>query len=713
MTTGSVRVHRAVGAVRGHRVVGALIAALAAVLTVLGGAGTASAHAALVSTDPAQNSVVARQPSAVTLTFGEGMTLPADSLRVFDPAGRRVDVGTPGHAGGRAETARVALRDGLADGTYTVAWQAISADSHPIGGAFTFSIGAPSASSVSLAPLQGTRTDGLISFLYGTGRAIAYAAFALLAGAVAFVLICWPAGASVRRAQQLMAAGWVGLLGSTVVLLMLRGPYEQGSGIAPSADSASTHAEVPVDERIYIALAARLLLLVASGVFLVLLVGQLGQPGTDAPGQPGTDATGRSRSRSRLGLAGLVLAVGLSATWVTTDHASEGPQVWLALPVTALHLLAMAAWLGGLVTLAVGLRHGLAPAAVGRFSQVAFVSVTVLVLTGLYQSWRELGSWDALFDTEYGQLLLIKTACVAAMLVAAWLSRSRLARLRSDTEAVEGGSAREDRSARAGGSVRENRSARAGGSVREEGAGRENSTVRTDDPARENNSARTDDPVREEGAVRENNSVRTDDPARENNSARTDDPVREDDNSTWEDGSTQAGGSTRAGLRRSVLVESAVAVVVLVVTTMLTASPPGRTADAEGSASQSPAASAASTAPGRTVTVRIPFDTGGRTANAKGTATLSLAPAAAGGYTVGLRLTDADGKPADEPEVRLAFTLPARDLGPLQATLRPEGAGRWSGAVPLTLAGNWTVSLTVRSSDIDEATSTRQLTIGG
>ncbi|TQE15167.1 ABC transporter [Streptomyces ipomoeae] len=652
MTTGSVRVHRAVGAVRGHRVVGALIAALAAVLTVLGGAGTASAHAALVSTDPAQNSVVARQPSAVTLTFGEGMTLPADSLRVFDPAGRRVDVGTPGHAGGRAETARVALRDGLADGTYTVAWQAISADSHPIGGAFTFSIGAPSASSVSLAPLQGTRTDGLISFLYGTGRAIAYAAFALLAGAVAFVLICWPAGASVRRAQQLMAAGWVGLLGSTVVLLMLRGPYEQGSGIAPSADSASAHAEVPVDERIYIALAARLLLLVASGVFLVLLVGQLGQPGTDAPGQPGTDATGRSRSRSRLGLAGLVLAVGLSATWVTTDHASEGPQVWLALPVTALHLLAMAAWLGGLVTLAVGLRHGLTPAAVGRFSQVAFVSVTVLVLTGLYQSWRELGSWDALFDTEYGQLLLIKTACVAAMLVAAWLSRSRLARLRSDTEAVEGGSAREDRSTRAGGSVRENSSTRAGGSARAGSSARENS-------------------------------------------------------------STRAGGSTRAGLRRSVLVESAVAVVVLVVTTMLTASPPGRTADAEGSASQSPAASAASTAPGRTVTVRIPFDTGGRTANAKGTATLSLAPAAAGGYTVGLRLTDADGEPADEPEVRLAFTLPARDLGPLQATLRPEGAGRWSGAVPLTLAGNWTVSLTVRSSDIDEATSTRQLTIGG
>ncbi|MFF4652885.1 copper resistance protein CopC [Streptomyces sp. NPDC001380] len=592
MTTGSVRVRRAVGA---------LVAVLAAVLGVLGGAGTASAHAALVSTGPAQESVVPRPPSAVTLTFGEGVTLPADSLRVFDPAGGRVDAGAPGHPGGRADTVRVALRGGLADGTYTVAWRVVSEDSHPLGGAFTFSVGAPSAGSVPAAALRGPRTDGLVAFLYGTGRAVAYAAFALLAGAVAFVLVCWPAGASVPQVQRLLAAGWIGLLGSTVVLMMLRGPYEQGGGIAPSADPASAHVHVPVDERIYLALAARLLLLAAGGVFLVLLVGQLGRPGTEAAG----------RSRSRLGTAGLALAVGLSATWVVTDHSSEGAQVWLALPVTALHLLAMAAWLGGLATLAAGLRQGIVPAAVERFSRVALVSVTVLVLTGLYRSWREVGSWGALSGTGYGRLLLVKIGCVALMVAAAWVSRSRLARLRTGAEAREGGSA-------------------------------------------------------------------------------------------------------RAGLRRSVLAESAVAVVVLAVTTVLTSSPPGRTASAAGgSAPRSTAAPAADAAPGRTATLRIPFDTGGRTANARGTATVVLVPAAAGGWTVRLRLAEAGGGPADEPEVRLAFTLPARDLGPLRPALRRDGAGRWSGAVRLAPAGDWTVAVTVRSSDIDEATSARQLTVGG
>ncbi|MFE7651666.1 copper resistance protein CopC [Streptomyces bottropensis] len=631
------------GSARVRRALGALTAVLAAVLIVLGGAGTAAAHAELDSTDPAPDSVVPRQPPAVTLTFSEGVTLPADSLRVLDPAGERVDTGTPGHAAGRPETARVKLRDGLADGTYTVAWQVIFADSHPGGGAFTFSVGKPSASSVSVAELQGTRTDGLIAFLYGTGRAVAYAAFALLAGAVAFVLVCWPAGAAVRRVQGLLAAGWIGLLGSTIVLMMLRGPYEQGSGITPSTDAVPAEAHVPVDERIYVALAIRLLLLAACGVYLVLLVGQLGQarrqgrsePLSQGQAQSDDDETERSWSRSRLGAVGLLLAVGLSATWVMTNHASEGAQVWLALPTTALHLLAMAAWLGGLVTLAVGLRRGLTPAAVERFSLVAVGSVTVLVLTGLYQSWRGVGSWEALFDTEYGRLLLIKAGCVALMLGAAWFSRSRLARLRSEAET---GTSATPGTAEAGTPVT---------------------------------------------------------PTAAEASSRT------------------GGHSARVGLRRSVLAESALAVAVLVVTTMLTSTPPARTASAAGSAPRDPAASAASAAPDRTLTLTIPFDTGGRTANAQGTATVSLVPAATGGRTVELRLTGADGRPADVPEAALAFTLPAENLGPLGVTLRPDGAGRRVGEVRLPLAGRWTVSLTVRSSDIDQTTEKRRVTIGG
>ncbi|MER6300266.1 FixH family protein [Kitasatospora sp. NPDC001539] len=642
---------------------------------VLAGAGPASAHATLESTDPRQNSVVATAPQAVTLTFSETVSLSGDSVRVLDPAGKAVDTGNPAHADGRGDTARVGLRSGIANGTYTVAWRAVSEDSHPVGGAFTFSVGAPSDTSVSATALQGADADGLVAALYGTGRTVAYAAFALLAGVAGFVLVCWPAGAARRPVQRLLMTGWTALLASTVAVLMLRGPYERGSGLGKALDLSLVRATL--DERIGTALAARLLLLAAGGIFLSLLVGQLGQPHRTAAAPDGEEARGpadqdddeaaelrelEQRAAERplrdarlgLGVAGLVLSVALAATWVGADHASVGIQVWLALPFGVLHLIAMALWLGGLAALLVALREGVGAEVVERFSKVAFGSVAALVVTGVYQSWRGLGSWGALTGTEYGRLLLVKTGCVAAMLGVAWVSRGRLARLRSaPAEAAE--------------------------------------VERAEVPEPVGAPALSEDPVRQAQLDRQR-------------AARA------------SAGRDRALTPTRAGLRRSVLVEALVAVAVLVVTTMLTNSPPGRVAGAVTAAgSAAPAggsAAAPQTEPGRTVELKLPYDTKGRTPNAKGTATVSVNPAGTGPNEVKLALDGADGKPVDVPEVQLAFTLPDRDLGPLPVTLTPEGTGRWGGTAQLPLAGTWVVSVQIRSSDIDQTTPTQQFKVG-
>ncbi|MER7703304.1 FixH family protein [Kitasatospora sp. NPDC097605] len=689
----------------GRRIAG-LIGVFGAVLALLlAGAGPAAAHAALQSTDPAQNAVLPTAPQYVTLTFSEAVSLSADSVRVLDPAGKAVDAGGPAHADGKDNTARVGLGSGLADGTYTVAWRAVSDDSHPIGGAFTFSIGAPSATTVSTTALQNAEADGLVAALYGTGRAVAYGAFALLAGAAGFVLLCWPAGAARRPVQRLLMSGWVALLVSTVAVLMLRGPYERGSGIAKAFDLSLVRSTL--DERIGTALAARLLLLAASGVFLSLLVGQLGQP----PARPAGAGTGtgtgsaagaadgaadgeeaelrelerraaeRPQREARLGLgvAGLVLAVALSATWAGADHASVGIQVWLALPLGMLHLVAMALWLGGLAALLIGLREGIGADVADRFSKLAFGAVVVLAGTGVYQSWRGVGSWGALTGTDYGRLLLVKTGCVIAMLGAAWMSRGRLARLRATPEeaaevvpAAVAVAAGPD----SGTGARPGVDGSVDGSVDEGG---------TD----------SDDPVRRAQLARQR-------------AARA--------NADRDRGLTPA----RAGLRRSVLIEAAVAVAVLVATTLLTNAPPGRVAGevaaANGTAPAAGAAtggaSAGQTVPGRTMELKLPYDTKGRTPNAKGTATVTLNPAGTGSNEVHLKLDGTDGQPVEVPEVELAFTLPDRDLGPLTVPLTAEGTGRWTGTAQLPLTGDWVVSVVVRSSDIDQTTEIKQLKIG-
>lgn len=119
------------------------------------------------------------------------------------------------------------LRTGLPDGTFTVAYQVVSADSHPVAGAFTFSIGAPSETSAAV-PDQASG-GGAVGALYGIARYLSYAGFTLLVGGAAFVLACWPRGAGVRPMQRLVAFSWVGLTAATLAMLLLRGPYA-GSG---------------------------------------------------------------------------------------------------------------------------------------------------------------------------------------------------------------------------------------------------------------------------------------------------------------------------------------------------------------------------------------------------------------------------------------------------------------------------------------------------
>ncbi|WP_308402118.1 copper resistance CopC family protein [Streptomyces shenzhenensis] len=136
----------------GRHVVRSLIA-LVALLTgvLLGSAAPASAHATLTGSDPRDGGVLKTAPKQVTATFDESVTLVEDSLRVVDPDGRPVTAGRPHHAGGKGNTDQVNLTDGLGQGTYTVSWRVVSADSHAVSGAFTFSVGKPSATRATIA----------------------------------------------------------------------------------------------------------------------------------------------------------------------------------------------------------------------------------------------------------------------------------------------------------------------------------------------------------------------------------------------------------------------------------------------------------------------------------------------------------------------------------------------------------------------------------
>jgi putative copper resistance protein D len=130
----------------------------------------------------------------------------------------------------------------------------------------------------------------------------------------------------------------------------------------------------------------------------------------------------------------LIAALGLTAAIAWTGHAGStaGELGILHGAADALHLLAAAAWIGGLLPLALLLAAAgrRAPATVvpvyrvvRRFSALGVISVATLVASGVINTWILVGSVHALLVTEYGQLLMLKLAIFALMLVFAALNR--------------------------------------------------------------------------------------------------------------------------------------------------------------------------------------------------------------------------------------------------------------------------------------------------
>ncbi|GGV49419.1 transport integral membrane protein [Streptomyces longisporoflavus] len=668
--------------------VGRLLLVVAVFLgALLGTAAPASAHAALTGSDPKQGAVVDKAPATVSLTFSEKVAMSDGSVRVLDPAGKRVDTGKTSDLG--SNTYGVKLHKGLPDGTFTVAYQVVSADSHPISGAFTFSVGAPSDTKVALPDQEAG--GGFVGGLYGFARYLSYAGFILVVGGAAFVLGCWPRGAGVRPVQRLVVSGWVTLTASTLVLLLLRAPYTGSGKIADAFDMAKL-GDV-LQTKTGAALVSRLLLLAAAALFIAVLFGAY---------EKRTDPKERKDLTFGLAIGGGVVAAGLGATWAMAEHASTGIQAGLAMPVDIVHLLAVAAWLGGLSALVVALYFApsVDAAAVRRFSHVAFCSVVALAATGLYQSWRQVGSWSALTGTWYGQLLLIKVGLVVVLVGVAGVSRRWTARIaeQSGDVAPEAAAAtvvekRAERSSAAKRTEKKPVTVPAGGT----GADSKGSN----DSKEPKGPKEPKEPKGSKGSNEPKDAKNSKDPERSAQLARQQAAM-----STAREKRIRDADPNRSGLRRSVLAEAGIAVVLLAVTTVLTSTEPGRTEE-EAAASKT-AAAAQRSGP---LTLKFPFDTGAD--DGKGTLQLDLDPGRTGSNDMHIFVKRPNGSAFDIPEVKVSFTLESKDVGPLPVAPDHIATGHWSSSgVQIPMAGKWKIAVTVRTSDIDQVTVNKNAQIG-
>jgi copper transport protein len=398
----------------------AALLALVAAAGALALPAAAWAHAALLRTVPEASRTVNRPPPEVRLTYSEPIEARFAIVSVTNAEGRQVTAGEPRSGAGQPQTLVTPL-ERVPEGWYLVFWRVISADGHPVRGAFTFAVGPnpgpPPQFRVPSLSETATTTQLLVA------RWVVFLSFMSAVGL--FVLRALVARPVTRRVQGVslhtLSAAFgvalaVALIATPIYVLIataqfsLRSTFDLGA-ILPVVRASSFGRDF-LDLELVLGLFA-----VAAAAALAI----------DRPERP-------QRSVAELLGLGAALATAAAALVLPglAGHAGQKSPRGVALPLDALHLAAGSVWLGGLIGLVVfwlsagrDRRVAALGVVVPRFSNVALVSVLALIASGIGQSLLELPTLASLWETSYGKAVLWKIGLLTAALLLASVNLAR------------------------------------------------------------------------------------------------------------------------------------------------------------------------------------------------------------------------------------------------------------------------------------------------
>ena len=370
-------------------------------------------HAAFSRSEPAAGAILTESPAEIRLWFTEPLEESYTGAELLDDAGRVV----PGVSFSVARDDAhqlVVLPPALPNGGYTVAWRTLSAaDGHTLQGYFGFSLGTAAVGST--VPVE-TAPAGLESVRALTRALALLGLAALLAIAPVTLGVFGPVAQAVpgfTGAMRLPLRRF-GLVAATLALL--------GNVAALGAQAAAAYPGVFLPR----AMAQTLsdprygqLWLLRLALMLVCI------------GSVALAFWGRARWARPALIAGVILALALPVPFSLLSHAAAQQEGRLtAITADTLHLLSASVWAGGLFMLVLVLlpamraldveqRRPVVRAALPRFSVIALAAWGVLALSGLYAAWLQVGTTAALWETPYGQSLLIKGALLVLIIVLA------------------------------------------------------------------------------------------------------------------------------------------------------------------------------------------------------------------------------------------------------------------------------------------------------
>lgn len=365
--------------------------------------GKADAHAVLEQATPAQDEQLQASPPYVELLFNERLDSSADN--------RIIVLDSSSHSVTSAKTERIEQGKGLKltlpalkEDYYTVSYSIISADGHPVSGAYVFTVGNPPLppDSSSLDPHAQIGHAGhhhesnqltTMSFLYYAARIAYYAGLLILSG-----LIFWGLQRSAAPAVHDTREAAIGFMGKFVLCATLIYVVLSLNNLA-QGEPLSEWGRILTQTTVGKLYAASLLLAVAA-----LLLRGLSSP-------------------ARLFWTAVMLFV---EAW--SGHAAVFDPISYSVALDFVHLAAASLWAGGLLLLLLVWRKERPEA--GRFAIVfskwALAAFLALWVTGILSVLLFLPSLNYLFYTAWGKWLIAKVALTVIVILVAFFIRLRL-----------------------------------------------------------------------------------------------------------------------------------------------------------------------------------------------------------------------------------------------------------------------------------------------
>lgn len=353
-------------------------------------------HATLLSSEPAKGSTLAASPARIYLVFSEEIEPSLGRIRLVGPGGRVVALQAAGDP--RNASALVGpVTTALDAGRWRVEWRIVSEDGHPIEGDFTFRVAgvradttdttapAPAAlapprdsaspdSATLESPARSTLDD--VPVPAATLRGLGMGLLTALAG------LLWFLGTRRDRARQPRAERLAWSLAIAMALTLVLHYFVWMLAVSPDRSLDGAQMTAVMNSRVGRLELARATFAVLACWALVLA------------------------RRERLALVFAALAMAVSSA---TGHSAAIHPAW-TVPMRALHLLAIAGWLGGLLWLLTLERSvdATVAAETERVSSAALLAVIVVSLTGIVQTKFFIGEWGELVRSPYGYVALLK-----------------------------------------------------------------------------------------------------------------------------------------------------------------------------------------------------------------------------------------------------------------------------------------------------------------